>query len=129
MHQRLSACEAGDGCAEASEKVDPSKYCLHRHGWRDVIVFVAVSAGEIAPADGNDVSHDDVARGKQASYAGSDFAVPSGYSPQHLLNSLANTMKIFKKCVAVAAPFPKCDCAQVSLRSLADRGVADERTM
>jgi len=83
VHEGLTSCQANDGRPKGREKIDPPQYRFDGDRWRDVIEFVAVLAGKIASADGNDVSHDDMLCREQAPDAGFDFAVTSGNSSEH----------------------------------------------
>ena len=57
MQQRFAAAERDDRGAERGQLVEPFQHYVGRNGRREVIVLVTVGAGEIAPADGNDVRH------------------------------------------------------------------------
>ena len=55
MQQRLAAADGDDGRTEGGEAVDAAEHLVERDGLREIVVFVAIRAREIAAADGNDV--------------------------------------------------------------------------
>src|SRR5579864_6132406 len=55
MKQRLAAADRNHGSAERREAVNAAEHLLQRHRLREIVEFVAIGAGEIAAADGNDV--------------------------------------------------------------------------
>lgn len=58
MEEWFASAEGDDFGAEGGEEIDATK---HLYGWHwigDLVVFVAVCAGEIAAANGNDVGED-----------------------------------------------------------------------
>lgn len=55
MQQRLAAADGDDGRAEGGEAVDATEHLVERDGLREIVVFVAIRAPQIAAPDGNDV--------------------------------------------------------------------------
>src|SRR5579862_2712707 len=60
MQQRLAAAEGDDRGAQSRQMIDARLHRLQRHGLGEVIVLIAILAGEIAAADGYDVRQDGV---------------------------------------------------------------------
>ena len=58
--QRLAAGDGDDAGAEPRQVVDAAEHLFDRDGLGDLIVLIAVGAGEIAEAHGHDLRHDDV---------------------------------------------------------------------
>jgi hypothetical protein len=58
MQQRLTAAEGNDSCAESCQKIDATKHFRRWYRVGNLVVFVAVCAGEIAAPDWNNVSED-----------------------------------------------------------------------
>ena len=65
MGQRLAAGDADHGGAQAAQVVDAAVHLVERHGLGDLVVLVAVGAGEVAEARGHDLRQDRVAGGGQ----------------------------------------------------------------
>ena len=74
VEERLAAGDGDDGGAEAGEVVDAADHLIEGDGFGDVVVLIAISAGEIAPAHGHNLGHDGVARGGQCVRDEGDFA-------------------------------------------------------
>src|SRR6476646_7499997 len=69
MGQRLAARNRDDTGAEAGEMVDSAKHLIDRDRLGNLVVLVAIGAGEIAEAHGHDLRHDDVvSRGQSMSH-------------------------------------------------------------
>jgi hypothetical protein len=66
MQQRLAATDRDDGSAHRAEAVDPPEHFLGRHRIREIVEFVAVGAGEIAPPNGNNMHQQRMASRNQA---------------------------------------------------------------
>ena len=77
VQQRLAAGERQDAGAQVGQLVDPGDHHLGRDGLREIVVFVAVGAGQIAAADGNNVRHDGMARGGCPLNHDASFAKPT----------------------------------------------------
>jgi hypothetical protein len=68
MSERLTARNGDDAGAEAGKMIDAAQHLVQRHGLGDLVVLVAIGAGEIAEAHGDDLRHDDVVgRGQRVS--------------------------------------------------------------
>ena len=65
MGERLAAGDGDDAGAEAGEMVDAAEHLVDRDGLGDLVVLVAIGAGEIAEAHGHDLRHDHVVGGGQ----------------------------------------------------------------
>src|SRR5215470_3218447 len=57
MQQRLAPANGDDGRSKFSKAIDTAVHRLDRHWLRDVVVFVTVSAGEIAAPHWHDMCH------------------------------------------------------------------------
>lgn len=57
VQQWLTAGDGDDVCAQAREVVDAPKHLIYGDFFREIIVLVAVSAGEIAASHRDDVRH------------------------------------------------------------------------
>ena len=55
MQQRLATADGDDRRAEGSEAVDAAEHLVERDGLREIVVFVAIGARQIAAPYGNDV--------------------------------------------------------------------------
>src|SRR5580704_7769290 len=55
MHERLAAGNRNDRGAERTQLVDAAIHFVERDGLREIVELVAVSAGQVAAAHGNDV--------------------------------------------------------------------------
>ena len=66
MQQRLAAADGNDRCAHRAQPVDSLEHFLRRHRLRKIVEFVAVRAGQIAAADGNDMHQQRMARGDKS---------------------------------------------------------------
>ena len=67
MHQRLAAGDGDDRGAQRAQLVDAAIHFVDRHGLREVVELVAVGAGKVAAAHGNDVRQQRmVGRGERA---------------------------------------------------------------
>ncbi len=55
MQQRLAAADRDHGGAQIGQMVQAVLHFIERDGAREIVEFVAIRAGEIAPPDGNDV--------------------------------------------------------------------------
>jgi hypothetical protein len=65
MQQWLAPADGDNRGAERGEKIDATEHLLQRDGLGEIVKLVAVRAGKIAAADGNQVRQDRVAfRGK-----------------------------------------------------------------
>src|SRR5439155_21714883 len=69
MHHGLAATDRDDGYLEILTPVDTADHLVGRNRWRKIVVFVAITAGEIAPARWYNV-------GKQYVFGGGQ---PPGY--------------------------------------------------
>ena len=65
MGERLAAGDADHGGAEAAQVVDAAVHLVERDGLGNLVVLVAVAAGEVAEARGDDLRQDGVAGGSQ----------------------------------------------------------------
>src|SRR5579862_3552252 len=79
MGQGLAAGDADHGRTQAAEVVDAAVHLLEGDGLGDLVVLVAVGAGEIAEARGDDLGKDGVAGGSQGASDHAIFADFSGY--------------------------------------------------
>ena len=61
VQQRFAAAESNDFCSQSRKKIDAARHFGSGYRTGDLVVFVAVCAGEIAAPDGNDVGEDGVA--------------------------------------------------------------------
>ena len=77
VQQGLAAADGDDRGAQAAEVVDALEHDFGVDRTGDVVVFVAVGAGEVAAADGDDVRHDGVAAMSGAPGEHSDLAQPA----------------------------------------------------
>ena len=66
MQQRFAATDNDDGCAQPGQVINAPEHFLPRHWRRKIVVFVAISAGQIATAHGNDLRLHGMIRGRQA---------------------------------------------------------------
>ena len=66
MQERLAAADGDDGGAQRAEPVNAAEHFLGGNGIREIVVFVAIGAGEIAAAHGDDMDQQGMAGGKQA---------------------------------------------------------------
>ncbi len=74
VQQRLSAGDGDDGGSEAAEVVDAAEHFVERYGVGEVVEFVAIGAGEIAAAHGDDVRHVGVVGRAEGVADGADLA-------------------------------------------------------
>ena len=65
MQQRLAAADGDDAGAQVGQPVEPLVHVVERHGLGMIVVLVAVGAGKIAAAHGNDVRQHRMAGGGQ----------------------------------------------------------------
>ncbi len=65
MEHRFAAAEGDHRRAELGELVDPRHHVLGRHRLRDLVVFVAVAAVDVAAADRDDVDEQRVVGAQQ----------------------------------------------------------------
>ena len=61
MEQRLAAAEGKDAEAERRQVVDAAQHVRRGYRRREVVIFIAIFAGQVAAADGDDVRGDGVA--------------------------------------------------------------------
>jgi hypothetical protein len=64
MEQRFAAADGDNACPQVSQMVKPTNHDFGGQGLGKVVIFVAVSTREIAPADGNDVHKNRMASGE-----------------------------------------------------------------
>jgi hypothetical protein len=62
VQQRLSSADGDDGRSQPAEVVDAGQHLLGVDGLGDVVVFIAISASQVAAPGRDDVSHHGVAR-------------------------------------------------------------------
>ena len=74
MHHRLAAGDGNNRSTEFGQLVQAPLHDVERHRGRIVIIFVAVTARQITPAHGNDVSEHRMARRKQGASNKPGFA-------------------------------------------------------
>ena len=55
MEERLAATDGHDGSSEFGQLVDAAEHDFERDGLREIVVLVAVFAGEVAAPNGDDV--------------------------------------------------------------------------
>jgi hypothetical protein len=55
VQQRFSAADGNHSCAQLAQFVHPAEHFFSRHWLRKIVKLIAISAGKIAAADGNDV--------------------------------------------------------------------------
>ena len=65
MEQGLAAGDGDDGGAERRQVIQALVHGFHRDGFREIVKLVAVGAGQVATAHGNDVGQDGVVCGGQ----------------------------------------------------------------
>ena len=63
VQQRLASADGNDRGAERRQQIDAVEHLFQRDGLGEIVKLVAVSAGKIAAADGNQVRQDRVALG------------------------------------------------------------------
>ena len=63
VQQRLASADGNDRGAERRQQIDAVEHLLQRDGLGEIVELVAVGAGKIAAADGNQVRQDRVALG------------------------------------------------------------------
>ncbi len=78
VEEGLASGDGDDGGAEAGKVVDAAEHLVERDGIGDVVVLVAVGAGQIAAAHGDDLRHDGVARGGEGMADEGELADASG---------------------------------------------------
>ncbi len=66
MQQRLAAADGDDGGAHRAQQVDAAKHFLGGNGLGKIVEFIAIRAGKIAAARGNDVHQQRMPRGNHA---------------------------------------------------------------
>ena len=66
MQQRFAAALGDDRGAQFRQLIDAPEHLLERHGLREIVILVAVGAGKIAAANGDQVRQDGVVRARQA---------------------------------------------------------------
>src|SRR4029077_14570997 len=66
VKQWLSSAYRDHGSSHRSQPVDPAEHFLNRHGFREVVEFVAVRARQIAPPHWNDVDQQRMLRRGEA---------------------------------------------------------------
>ncbi len=66
VEQRFAAADGDDVGAQIGQAVEPLVHGLDGHGLRDIVVFVAVAAGQVAAAHGNHVRQHGVIRRSQS---------------------------------------------------------------
>lgn len=76
MKERFAAAEGDDAGFELAEEFDAMDHRIERDGLGEIVVFVAVGAGEIAAPDGDDVRHDRMIRIQRAFYHQFGFPKP-----------------------------------------------------
>ena len=81
VHHRLAAGDGDDAGAQLAELVDAAQHLRERHRVRGLVVLVAVGAGEVAAAHGNDLRQDGMRRVEQT---------PRDHS--HFTNGAGNTL-------------------------------------
>src|SRR6185436_650742 len=77
MEQGLAATLGDDGAAEFVQAVDAAEHFGERDGLGEIVELVAVGAGKIAAADGDDMGQDRVSGGGQAAGNHAPFAQAS----------------------------------------------------
>ncbi len=65
VQQRFAAGDGDDGGAERRQVVEARVHGVHRHGLGEIVVLVAVGAGQVAAAHGNHVRQDGMVGGGQ----------------------------------------------------------------
>src|SRR5262245_52289304 len=76
MQQRFSAANGDNGRPEVRQAVDSADHFLRRHRGGEVVVLVAISAGEIAAPGRNNVGENDMAVRCQSFDYHSKFSSP-----------------------------------------------------
>jgi len=66
MQERLASADGDDSRAERGQAIDAAEHHFQRKGLREIVELVAVSAGEIAAPDGNQMRQHRVALGGEA---------------------------------------------------------------
>src|SRR5215470_4729825 len=74
MQQRLAATDGDDGRAERGQPLDAANHLGQGDGWRELIVFVAVAAGEVAAPHRDKMDVDGMPLRKQSPGNHSPFA-------------------------------------------------------
>jgi hypothetical protein len=74
MQQGLAAADGDDGGAHGTEAIDAAEHFVRGDRLREIVEFVAISAGKIAAADGNDVREERVSGGDEALGEHAEFA-------------------------------------------------------
>ena len=65
VQQGFAAGDGDDGGAERRQVIQPLVHGVHRDGLREIVKLVAVGAGQVAAAHGNDVRQDGMVGGGQ----------------------------------------------------------------
>ena len=78
MQEGFAAGDGDDGCSEASEVVDTTEHLVDRHSVGVIVELVAVGAGEVAAAYGNDVGHIGMAGGGEGGADGAKLTELAG---------------------------------------------------
>ena len=63
VQKRFAAAERNDAGPESRQHIDPPQHLIHRDGFREIVVFIAVCAGEIAAPGRNNMSQHRMVRG------------------------------------------------------------------
>lgn len=65
MKEWLAPADGNNGCAKVTEAVNSREHLIGGHGLGEIVEFVAVGAGEVAAARGDDVCKERVAGGEE----------------------------------------------------------------
>ncbi len=82
VEQRLAPADGDDGGAHIGQQVEPPLHLAERHRLREIVKLIAICAGEIAAADGDDVRQDGVTLGQQPFCDHPPFAQAGARKPQ-----------------------------------------------
>jgi signal transduction histidine kinase len=85
MQQGLAAADGDDGSAQRGQHVEALAHGFERHRFGAIVVFVAVGAGQIAAAHGDDMRQDGMVRGNQSLVDHAQFAGPQVCRPPYAL--------------------------------------------
>ena len=77
MKERFASADGDDGGAEAREIVEAALHFFERNWIREIVELIAIGAGKIASAHGNNVRENWRARGNSAPRQLADFAQTS----------------------------------------------------